>query len=174
MFRTVVFSPEPANIRHLKLLAKTQHLAKHVECLYLDLTTYPGSICTPEQYAKLASDYFSKVFGLGPQDKGPLSQSSLYALLLTDPFKSVGPSFLSGKPRGAFTAGYTLYSARSHYLTELFGKDKLFPILQQVISGFKKLKEVSAIPYWTANNDPYQEDFQLYLRQHLPQKTLDR
>lgn len=110
---------------------------------------------------------------MGTQDKGPLSQASLHNLLLTDPFKSVGPNFLSGKPRGAFTAGYTLFSARSHYLTELFQKDKLFPILFQVISSFNQLNEVATIPYWTANEASYQKEFELYLRQHLPQKTLD-
>ncbi|ETN36614.1 uncharacterized protein HMPREF1541_08892 [Cyphellophora europaea CBS 101466] len=172
LFRNIAFSPEPANIKHFKLLAKNKELANHVELLTLDTTTYQAH-CNPERYAKLASEYFSKVFGLGAQNTGPLSPTSLHHVLLNDPYKALGSHYLSGQPRGSFVAGYTLYSARSHFMLDLFKKGKIFQIIKQCVSSFKNLKHMETCSYWTANDGSYQRDFELYLCQHLPQKTLD-
>lgn len=174
LFRNVVFSPEPSNISSLKLLSMAQHLNKHVECLYLDTTTYQR-MCTPELYAKLASEYFCKVFGLGTQSTGPLSHGSLHTILLTDSEMRLGSGFLSGRPRRAFVAGCTLYSARAYYLQDLLDESnrKLFGIFNKLLAGFTNLKAVETIPFWTSSDQPYQKAFRLFLSEHLPQKTLD-
>lgn len=173
LFSSAVLSLEPANIRALKLLAKSE-LRKHVKCFYLDTSTYEVPT-VPQKYCKLASTYFSSVFAMGSQNTGPLSEDNLHSLLLADPYKPLGPGFLSGKPRRDFCAGYTLYSARGHYLRDFLGtKNKdLVKLLKQITSSFNNIKSVESIPHWTESEEPYQARFRLYLRSHLPQKTLN-
>lgn len=112
---------------------------------------------------------------MGSQKTGPLSADSLHTILLTDPYKPLSPNFLSGKPRQAFCAGYTLYNARSHYQQDYFSRknEDLLTLMRQITSSFKTLESVQSIPYWTESKESYQDEFELFLRKHLPQKTLN-
>ncbi|KPI34602.1 uncharacterized protein AB675_4908, partial [Cyphellophora attinorum] len=171
LFRTAIFSPEPLNVKNLRKLARTEHLAKFVEVLHLDCTTTMPKMVEP--YAVAASNYFAKVFALGEQKTGPLCAANLLEVLQTDSSAHLNHKYLTGKPRGHFIAGFTLYNARFSYADRMSRADEVYAQLVYVTSKFINLKHVGTLSYWTTSKEPYQDDFKQYLINNLPRKSID-
>jgi hypothetical protein len=126
-----------------------------------------------EPYARAASKYFAQVFALGEQVEGPLCAANLLEVLQTDSSTPLNHKYLTGKPRGHFIAGFTLYNARYSYADRMGRTDEIYAQLVYVTSKFMNLKHVGTLSYWTTTKEPYQEDFKHYLINNLPRKSID-
>lgn len=175
LYKQVSFSLIRENVSSLRNIGKSPSLFSLVETIDLDNSIFMP-VPTIHTYCELATSHFEKY--LGPQAKGPFSESNLRAVMSASPSTKLPDQFLSKPLSLAFQHGFRLNHARSEYRIK-FGHDVkgIIPRLKKLIEPFKNLKSVNMYQEWHRSNlihgQPCDRMFKAYLKKHLKTTTFD-